>query len=245
MTNIIVNEEYERDKRFVKTNPREDAFVEFHMTAHRDGPLYGYFDVSADQSGQTLEIYVNGEHLGQYPTANRGNGTIALGDFAADEQLAIKIQLGADELIMDGAYFYQQDIAVFTEYYNELSRSPFQINSFADSYIEGDITNPGGKRYALFTVGYEEDWRIRVNGEPAETVEVFEALLAVEVPPGTHHITLRYVPRGLYAGLTITLLSLVALGLYLCFVNPAYFSKLFNKKAGAAPKSPIKKACNG
>jgi hypothetical protein len=57
----------------------------------------------------------------------------------------------------------------------------------------------------LVNSGYERGWRTNV-GETAQE----NLLLVVDVPPGRHHIKLEYVPKGLYLGLAISFISLLA-----------------------------------
>jgi uncharacterized membrane protein YfhO len=107
------------------------------------------------------------------------------------------------------------DMDVFAGYYDELAASPFRINSFSDSYFEGEITNSGDKQFALFTIPYDDGWKVSVDGKRMPAVKVFDTFISVEIPAGTHDISLRYVPQGFYLGLIITVLSLGGLLVWL------------------------------
>jgi uncharacterized membrane protein YfhO len=56
-------------------------------------------------------------------------------------------------------------------------------------------------------------WTATVDGRPAPILDANYAFRAVEVPPGSHTVRLRYRPPGLYAGLLLTGLGLIASGL--------------------------------
>ena len=71
----------------------------------------------------------------------------------------------------------------------------------------------------MFTsVPYDTGWTVTVDGEKVETYSIGEpskddaagAFLAFDIGVGEHEISLRYVPRGLYVGLLLSAVSLVA-----------------------------------
>ena len=67
----------------------------------------------------------------------------------------------------------------------------------------------------LVNSGYERGWRTDVGEIGQENL-----LLVVDVPEGRHHIKLEYVPKGLYLGLAITVLSLLASIAFLARLGP-------------------------
>jgi len=52
--------------------------------------------------------------------------------------------------------------------------------------------------YLLINDQYDPDWRVVVNGQPAELLRADFILRAVQVPPGTSAVTMRYAAH--YAG---------------------------------------------
>ena len=50
-----------------------------------------------------------------------------------------------------------------------------------------------------------------VDGEKAQTRELFDTFLAVDLPAGTHKISLSYEPQGLRTGAILSAVSLAAL----------------------------------
>jgi hypothetical protein len=54
-------------------------------------------------------------------------------------------------------------------------------------------------------------WRAWIDGQVASVAAVDGALVGVQLSPGTHTITLRYLPAGLEAGLLISIASLIVL----------------------------------
>jgi uncharacterized membrane protein YfhO len=199
----------ESGTRYTKERENEEAYLEFHLVGHSDAPLYACFPADSDK--ELVEISVNGLALGRYFTWYLTDRIIELGCFAEGEEIVLKMKLLEDSVSYAVPLFYSQDMEVFLEYYDELSASPYQINSFTDSRLAGEITNAGDKQYALFTIPYDEGWKIFVDGESVTTTQVFDTLLAVEVPVGTHSISLKFTPRGIYPGIAITVFSCLIL----------------------------------
>jgi hypothetical protein len=65
----------------------------------------------------------------------------------------------------------------------------------------------------LLVIGerFDPGWTARVDGAPAEVLEVDLSALGVRVPPGEHRVDLSFFPRGLWAGLALALATLAAL----------------------------------
>ena len=203
----LVEEESPSGIRYIKEDRNKEASITFFVEALSDDPLYAYFPAPRLRQ---VDLFLGEEPLGIYFTTWRYD-IIELGSFTAGEQIALKMKLNADEVFIDAQLFYHQDMGIFEEYYRELSESPFNISRYTDSYFDGEITNPGAKRFVLFTIPYEDDWKIRVNGTPVSAVKVFDTLMAVEVSEGTHSITLRYVSGNLYLGVAVTAFSCIIL----------------------------------
>jgi len=58
---------------------------------------------------------------------------------------------------------------------------------------------------------FDPGWSARVDGAPAEVLEVDLSALGVRVPKGAHEVELRFFPRGLAAGLAIAFATGIAL----------------------------------
>jgi len=83
------------------------------------------------------------------------------------------------------------------------------LTHVGDTRIEGTVTTRGGLLYTSIPhAGY---WRAFVNGERVEVVLFGGAMVAVELPAGTHDIAFRHVNTHFRLGVAITLVSLAAL----------------------------------
>ena len=69
------------------------------------------------------------------------------------------------------------------------------------------------ENYVFFSVPYEEGWSATVNGEAVPIVKS-SGLMAVPVSGGDNHIVFHYTPPGGTAGIVLTAVSVLGLGVY-------------------------------
>ena len=68
---------------------------------------------------------------------------------------------------------------------------------------------------AVLTQQDAPQWRVRVDGKKAEKRHIFGFFLGVDVPSGHHEVVFDYHARSLFAGAAMTLVTLIALALFL------------------------------
>lgn len=61
----------------------------------------------------------------------------------------------------------------------------------------------------LLTIPYDEGWEVQADGQNAEVFRVGEALMGIHLEAGTHTITMKYTPPGLWLGTGLTLLCVL------------------------------------
>ncbi len=84
----------------------------------------------------------------------------------------------------------------------------------------------------FFSVPYDDGWKAYVNGQPVKIERANIGFMAVPVGSGESEIEFRYTPPGLYAGIVISAVSVLALALYLVL------SASYKKKHPFAPEYP-------
>ena len=84
------------------------------------------------------------------------------------------------------------------------------MTSWADGAIQLE-TSAQTEGLVVLTVPYDDNWRAEVDGARTEIQRAAGALMAVELPAGSHTLTLTYTQPGAAAGLGLTLAG--ALGL--------------------------------
>ncbi len=87
-----------------------------------------------------------------------------------------------------------------------LSDSSLEEIRYSSDSLSGTVNVPDG-HLLLLTVPFDDGWTATVDGMPANTVRAYDALLAVELPAGRHEIHLSFVPRGLIAGVLLSIFA--------------------------------------
>lgn len=131
---------------------------------------------------------------------------LALGVADYDRRIVIT---SADESVTDIQFYaYKMDENVYNRVCERLGRQPFEITSFSENRITGDIQVAEAGEL-LFSIPYDKGWTVKVDGEVVETVAWKEAYLAVELEEGVHEIELIYCPVGFREGLCVSLAAAI------------------------------------
>ena len=64
------------------------------------------------------------------------------------------------------------------------------------------------------SVPYDEGWSVYVDGKKVKYREVADTFIGIRVPKGSHKITMKFYPRGLFCGIGISLVSILLMVLY-------------------------------
>lgn len=113
------------------------------------------------------------------------------------------------------SYQSQASVKIYTcpdekrrEVIRALSESQLEQVQAAGRHVTGSI-QADRDGILLLTIPYDTDWSVKVDGSAVETMPIGGALTGLELKAGEHTITMTYTPRGLYAGLIISLISLI------------------------------------
>ena len=189
--------------------------AEFDLTMPEDGILYAIFS----GAGADVPLAVNGEEKGAVLSIGRSaDAAVDLGRFEAGQ--TVKVTLGA---AVDCARFAVLDEEALAAACEELRLAAPAVTSWADGAIQLE-SNAQAEGLVVLTVPYDDNWRAEVDGARAEIQRAAGALMAVELPAGSHTLTLTYTQPGAAAGLGLTLAG--ALGL----ATLAFWQKKTNGK---------------
>ena len=139
---------------------------------------------------------------------------LSLGDLKAGD--TIKFESLSEEGTI-AVKVFEFDHAALSELYYRLRKGNFEIAARSDTRITGIVDcdtaalgYEGDGGILCFTIPYEEGWTATVDGKDCETMRIMDgAFLGVNVPDGTHTVTISYVPQGLVTGIFVSLFSLV------------------------------------
>ena len=98
-------------------------------------------------------------------------------------------------------------------------KSLLEITEYkSDSNFTGKISleNNG----MLFTaISNDNGWKVFVDNKEQDIIPLLDGFIGLDLPKGEHSITFKYTPPGLYLGLSISGISIMALGLSIYLEN--------------------------
>ena len=193
-------------------NPDDEAYLEYQLKVPNDKFIYMYFDAPNTQS---TELYVN--ELWKQPCfTTYDRGVRECGYFEPGSTANVKIVLKQDEIEIDKAYFYYEDTDELSAWYNDVSGTTCDIEKITSSHLNALVNVDDDVTTMAFSIPYEKDWTVKVDGREVETYRIMDALLALDIESGEHQIELMYMPRGLMVGIPIsTAFLIITIALYI------------------------------
>lgn len=190
---------------YTKINPEQEAYIEYHLNIDREDLVYLYLTAP---SLQEADLVINGwDNRGQYFSRYSWD-VMDLGGYKPGDVLSVRLSLTGNSLDIDDAYFYYENENALIHWYQESQIDRWEPEKVTSSYLKGTVNMSEDNPYLMFSVPYEKDWKVIIDGEVTDTEKVLEALLAVKIEPGEHFVEIKYIPRGLYIGVIISLFSI-------------------------------------
>ena len=201
------------------------ASLLFRAVTPHDGQVYCYFPSDWKRE---VALNLNGESYGTY-FANETYRVVSLGQFAAKDEIILTMTLNDSNLYMRNGtnYFYYLDTALFEDVMARLSAGNMEITSSSDTAISGTVTATEDASVLFTSIPYDEGWMVYVDGERAQISKTLDALLAIELEPGTHTVTMRYMSQAVAVGLTV---SFVGFGAFAICIAVALMKRRKNRK---------------
>ena len=192
----VINDHHE----YSKSNQDSIAQVEFTLhTGGIDGYVYAYFPTNQLEKA---DLIVNNEKIASC-FEKKLNYIVPVGAVKNNQQTQVALRIVNEKMYFDNAYFYYLDMDLFNKAINKLKTQSLEITHFDHTKLEGriDVKHSG----VLFTsIPYEKGWKVEVDGKKVETMEAFNAFLAVPLTEGNHTITFTFLPKELVLGWIIS-----------------------------------------
>lgn len=139
---------------------------------------------------------------------------LSLGSKNSGEQI-VKITFSSKgEYTVDDIQILSENMSGLSEKVNKLKEDAFNIKYFSDNDIKGNITVRNNK-LLTFGIPYSTGWKVFVDGEEKELLEVNDTWLGVVLKKGNHNVELRYTTPGLKTGIITSGIGLLILVGYL------------------------------
>lgn len=117
-----------------------------------------------------------------------------------------------------GYSFYNNDLIdiyslnenKFNSAYNILKNNEASITIFKENKIKATIDLK--EKMTIYTsIPYDEGWNVLVDGKKVHTYKIANSLLAFDLESGKHTITIKYFPKHMILGASISISSLLAI----------------------------------
>jgi uncharacterized membrane protein YfhO len=171
------------------------------LTAEETGKHYIYVDCGAAKS-----IFITSGDNSWYGSTNEPF-TIDMGTLEKGDTAFVKIDCKMScvgNIFM--ARLSQENMVQSLE---TLAQNQLIIETMGGSNISGTVESiMDGIMFT--TIPYDSGWTVTVDGTPAETYPIGDALLAFDITAGKHKVEMKYAPPALTAGIVISVLCLLA-----------------------------------
>lgn len=196
-------EKYE--KTFTIIDPTKEAYIEYELNITSNDFIYMYFDAPANQN---TKINVNGLDKQDYFTTY-GWSIKNLGYFNEGDIVPVRITLKQDEIEIDSYEFYYESKDELKRWYEDTLSTDVNVNEVSSSHLITTVNTNMNK--ILFTMPYDEGWKITVDGKKVKQKKALDCLMYVDVTNGKHVIEMKYIPRGLIEGLIVSIVGIIIL----------------------------------
>ena len=182
------------------------AGLTFSFKASSGFPVFGWFGTD---ERHPVRMLINGKEAGDYFSLYQYD-IFRIGTHRPGDLIEIRIEpKDSDVLSVTDVWFYHQDMDVFKAFYETLSENTPAVVSWSDSHIVLEAEGDEEHDQILFTIPMEAGWTARIDGKKAPIETALEMFISVPLSEGSHRIEISYFPKGLAAGLVLTLLSAV------------------------------------
>lgn len=210
-TNLKMQEYQKEPYIYNKANNNLEASLSYKVRVNYTGELYAY--MSSDYN-KKVDILVNGDSIIDTSDQNSYRYNILdLGYYEVGEEVELEIVLLENQIKFNDISFYTLNLDNFENHINVLqSASSLIIDEYKSDYIKAHINVDSSNKVLYTSIPLDKGWTIKVDGKVKEAVEIFDTLIGIELEAGSHTIEFSYLPRGLYAG---GIVSLVSIGLFI------------------------------
>ena len=183
--------------------PENDSYIEYSMTASRDGALYGY-----NRSGVT-------EDNGAVTPALLYDGFYQAGDKVT--RFIPSAGIISPYLLKDVAGRFRAayaDADALHELATAVKNRPCSVEKLKDSHLRGEFTAEAGQKL-MFTIPYDEGWTCFIDGKETEIEKVLGVFMAVDAPEGAHSYEMKFFPAGMKTGIGLSAAALLMTVIYI------------------------------
>ncbi len=201
-------------KYFRKSNDKLGAKIKYKFLVEDENPIYVEFITPKTSSAK---VKINGKYM-NFDFSSINKPILKIGEFKEGEEINIELELLGKRLCMEEVLIYREDINLLNDVFAKIKEKENRFERQSSSHLIGYVNIERNQNNLVFSVPYEKVWNIKVDGKRVDTFRVFDALLGITLPPGTHSIDMEYIPVTFYKGLIASVFFDIV-GIYLYIFN--------------------------
>ena len=178
-----------------------NATVTYSYTADKEGLMCFYLNQSKKNK---FSVYVNGSEKALYSETYSMPQMLSVCNVVPGDVVEIKLTCtngDSGNISIDAAILDEQ---VFRQAYDILAASTLELSTFQTTLVEGSISCV--RDGVLYTsIPQNGNWVAFVDGQPAQTVLIGEAMVGLILPQGVHTVRFEYHNKAFDLGWKISL----------------------------------------
>ena len=206
---------------YQKLDKNRTASLALYFDNLSDNPYY--FTLPSQLSNKNVSLQLNSRDFEFYSPADARQIMPAAFN-QENKDLLLRVNLKKDQLKANPVRLYEFDLERYQNLISSKKKQTFTIESFKENHVSGKIDYQQKEGYLLFTLPYDSNWQIKVDGKKTKAIPVLNnTLMAIPMKHGQHRVSLFYFPQSLIWGAGI---SLVTLAYFIWELNHRKVSKL-------------------
>ena len=207
---------------YTKIDAEKDASIDITIKSQDSNPVYLFLksniyedaidnNIKGTIRGRAVEVISNGgAEYAQF--TGLGYNIQFIGNYNEGEEIKVTIKLAGDTTTIKEVQVYSCNMDNFEGVYENLSSNTIENTEYKDGYVKGDVTVTADKTLLYTSIPYDEGWTLKVDGKDCEYIKILNGFIGVELEEGQHNIEFKYKLPGFKVGLSISIISLIALG---------------------------------
>ena len=206
---------------YTKIDAEKDASIDITIKSQDSNPVYLFLksniyedaidnNIKGTIRGRAVEVISNGgAKYAQF--TGLGYNIQFIGNYNDGEEIKVTIKLAGDTTTIKEVQVYSCNMDNFEGVYENLSLNTIENTDYKDGYVKGDVTVTADKTLLYTSIPYDEGWTLKVDGKDCEYIKILNGFIGVELEEGQHNIEFKYKLPGFKVGLSISIISLIAL----------------------------------
>ena len=196
-----------------RTNSKAPIVLEYEFKAPSNDEIYCALVTGRILNG--TKIYVNGIKVEDFDANAYYSHIFRVGHFTEGEDVKVTFLTTEESWSYLNIRFAAFDNEKFTSQMNMVNKAKVNTVTVSDGYAKFSVDGAEPDEMVLTTIPYEDGWQLYIDGAPAEIRAYQNALIAFDVPSGSHTAELVFTAPGLKLGAEVSCAGIVLLAAFI------------------------------